>query len=97
MFNVSIEDILKKTLTIGLSISLALFALSLAMNILRPDALGSYLSLFATLVLLTTPLCGLVAIAVGLAKSGDYKGLLTVIIVVIVIVITLLIALFGSN
>ncbi len=93
----SIEGILKKALTIGLLISLALFALSLSMSVMKLSVLSNYFSLFATLTLLVTPLCGLIAIAVGLARSGDYKGLLTVMIVVIIISITLLIASLGSH
>ena len=93
----SIENILKKALTIGLLISLALFALSLTMSVMELSVLSNYFSLFATLTLLVTPLCGLIAIAVGLARSGDYKGLLTVMIVAIIISITLLIALLGSH
>jgi len=93
----SIENILKKALTIGLFISLALFALSLALNVTELSILSSYLSLSATLTLLITPLCGLVAIAVDLARSGDYKGLLTVVIVAIIISITLLITLLSGH
>ena len=89
----SVGELLKRAFTIGLIASLIIFTISLICYVLGMSLLAIDTSFIAAIVLLLTPMSSLIAVAIELARRGDYRGLITVIVVVCIVAISMLIAL----
>ncbi|MEM4577093.1 MAG: hypothetical protein QW701_06605 [Candidatus Nezhaarchaeales archaeon] len=86
------EKLLKKFLNIGITISVAIFALSYVMSIFEYKSFSSFTSLLATFMLVFTPLAVVLAIAVEMARKKDFNGLFMSVLVIVVIAISIVMA-----
>lgn len=87
-----VEEVLERVLEVGLVISLTLFTLGLALSMAGLEEIRTYPLLVATITLLVTPLCGVVAITIEQARGGDRGGLFIALILLLVALVAISIA-----